>query len=81
MVKLLAKVNILLLCAVARGVKKKKKRMRFIVNIRVRCKQTLQNNLAQLKRKEKENQQNLPKTDCYNLSFFFVFIVSLSWKF
>ena len=61
--------------------KKKKERMRFIVNVRVRCKQTLQNNLAQLKSKEKETQENLSKTNCYNFSFFFVFIVFLSWKF
>ena len=61
--------------------KKKKERMRFIVNVRVRYKQTLQNNLAQLKSKEKETQENLSKTNCYNFPFFYVFIVPLSCKF
>ena len=68
-------------CYVQLRVVLKKERMRFIVNVRVTCKQTLQNNLAQLKSKEKETQENLSKTNCYNFSFFFVFIVSLSWKF
>ena len=49
--------------------------MRFIVNVRVRRKQTLQNNLAQLKSKEKETQENLSKTTVI-ISLFSLFLLS-----
>ena len=49
---------------------RKKERMRFIVN-----------SLMRLKSKEEGTQEKLSKTNCYNLSFFSVFIFSLSRKF
>ena len=60
---------------------RKKERIRFIINFLVRCKQTLQNNLVQLKSKEIGTQEKLSKSNYYNFSFFFDFIFSLSWKF
>ena len=79
----ITKVSILLLlCAVARGAKEKE-RTRFIVNLLIRRKETLQNNLAQLEGKEKETQEKLSKLNqqCHHFSFFFVFVFSLSGKF
>ena len=74
----------MLLCAGARDIKEKE-RIRFIVDVLTKCKQTLQYNLAQLKSKEKESQEKLSKTNKVIISLFslfcFVFLLfSLSWK-
>ena len=72
----IAKVSILLLlCAVARGAKEKE-RTRFIVNLLIRRKGTLQNNLAQLEGKEKETQEKLSKTNNVIISLFSLFLFS-----
>ena len=43
----IASVSILLLlCVVASSINEKEKKMRIIINLLVRCKETLQNNLA-----------------------------------
>ena len=77
----IAKVSILLLLgAVARGVKEKEG-TRFIVNLLIRCKETLQNNLVQLESKEKETQEKLSKTNNVIISLFSLFFIfSFSWK-
>ena len=72
----IAKVSILLLlCAVARGAKEKE-RTRFIVNLLIRRKETLQNNLAQLEGKEKETQEKLSKTNNVIISLSSLFLFS-----
>ena len=72
----IAKVSILLLlCAVARGAKEKE-RTRFIVNLLIRRKETLQNNFAQLEGKEKETQEKLSKTNNVIISLSSLFLFS-----
>ena len=72
----IAKVSILLLlCAVTRGAKEKE-RTRFIVNLLIRRKETLQNNLAQLEGKEKETQEKLSKTNNVIISLSSLFLFS-----
>ena len=72
----IAKVSILLLLgAVARGVKEKEG-TRFTVNLLIRCKETLQNNLVQLESKEKETQEQLSKTNNVIISLFSLFLFS-----
>ena len=72
----IAKVSILLLfCAVARGAKEKE-RTCFIVNLLIRRKETLQNNLAQLEGKEKETQEKLSKTNNVIISLSSLFLFS-----
>ena len=71
----IAKVSILLLCAVALGAKEKE-RTRFIVNLLIRCKETLQNNLAQLEGNEKETQKKLSKTNNVIISLSSLFLFS-----
>ena len=71
----IAKVSILLLiCAVARGVKKKE-RMRFMFTFLIRCKETLQKNLASLERRGKETQERLCKTNNVIISIFALFLL------